>query len=450
MLAGDAFVQHLGSVSFAENAESFIAKNLQKLNGIYPDYSANVEYFIRQDPVRALRNNVAFSLLKKEIKQTEGNDKAKGKGILFISLAFGGGTKVATDDLANLLVNEGQCALMLTSPKPGIWELGSHQTDAVIQYNWPEEKQQLIDDLSELDIWHVHFHHTVQFPKEIWQLPEWLGTEYDVTLHDYYSVCPRVNLIDETQSYCGEPPINGCERCIQQNGVYDASIIKLEDVGDSVVGWRNFHQGVLKKARKVITPSNDTKQHITNHIKLDNIEAKYHPEPITTVTPVDFRDEKIINIAFLGAIGPHKGFNVLKNCAKHALKFELPLHFTVIGYTCDDNSLRELSNVTITGKYDRENLPDLINKHNCHIAALFSVWPETFSYTLSEAMMNNLIPISFDLGAIPERNKNDNLNIPLDLSPKAICNKILALRDVDFDEYSFGAQYNIIEDYYEY
>lgn len=455
VLAGDAFVQHLGSVSFAENAESFIAKNLQKLNGIYPDYSANVENFIHQDPVRELRNNVSLSLLKKEVERTEGNKKARGKSILFVSLAFGGGTKVATDDLAELLAKEGQCALMLTSPKPGLWELSSHQTEALVQYKWPEEKSLLIDNLKSLSVWHVHFHHTVQFPKEIWQLPEWLGTAYDVTLHDYYTVCPRINLIDETQSYCGEPPIGGCEQCIKQNGVYDASFIKLKDVGGSVAGWRNFHQGALSKARKVITPSNDTKQRISSHIELDNIEAKYHPEPSRLINLIDFSDAKIINVAFIGAIGTHKGFSILKDCAKYAIKFELPIHFTVIGYTCDDKSLKDLPNITITGKYERQDLPALIKANKCHLAALFSVWPETFSYTLSESFSNNLTPIAFNFGAIHERIKNTRVGVTIDFSAsiKSICENIIAMRDTNFSEVDIspsGYEYSsILENYYQ-
>ncbi|WP_422409247.1 MULTISPECIES: glycosyltransferase [unclassified Endozoicomonas] len=432
ILAGNAFVQHLGSVSFAENAETFIAKNLQMLNSIYPDYPLNVESFIRKDPIRPLRNNVSMSLLKKEINETVGNKKTRGKGILFISLSFGGGTKVATDDLASLLEKEGQCALMLTSPEPGLWELSSHKTNAVIQYKWPQEKQKMLNDLKSLDIWHIHFHHTVQFPKEIWDLPSWLGIDYDVTLHDYYTVCPRVNLIDDTKSYCGEPPVGGCEQCIEQNGVYESSLIRLKDVGGTVEGWRLHHNNVLQRARKVITPSKDTKKRINSHFALKNIEAKYHPEPESTSNPINFDKTDIINVAFIGAIGEHKGFNKLYQCAKHALRFELPLHFTVIGYTCNDELLKELPNVTITGKYKRDELPNLIRSHGCHISALFSVWPETFSYTLSESYKLGLLPIAYDIGAISERISNNNIGITIDLDSSAskICDYLINSRPV--------------------
>jgi glycosyltransferase involved in cell wall biosynthesis len=39
-------------------------------------------------------------------------------------------------------------------------------------------------------------------------------------------------------------------------------------------------------------------------------------------------------------------------------------------------------------------------------AAFFSTWPETYCYTLSEALENGLYPFAFDIGAVGERVKN--------------------------------------------
>jgi hypothetical protein len=58
-------------------------------------------------------------------------------------------------------------------------------------------------------------------------------------------------------------------------------------------------------------------------------------------------------VAVIGAIGVHKGFNVLKACAQDAKRRGLPLRFVVIGYTRDDAQFRALDNVVITGAYER-------------------------------------------------------------------------------------------------
>ena len=41
---------------------------------------------------------------------------------------------------------------------------------------------------------------------------------YDWTIHDYYTICPRVNLVNVNHSYCGEPDVGGCNRCLASLG----------------------------------------------------------------------------------------------------------------------------------------------------------------------------------------------------------------------------------------
>ena len=451
VLAGNVFVRHHGMVSFALDAESYLQENLTKLNNIYPDYAENVEYFILNDPVRLFRNRVALKQLMYDIEAINESTDRVNKSILFISQSFSGGVNIATTDLTNMLADEGQAVVMLTSPRDGIWEL-SNRNGALVQYQYPKERASLIDDLRMLGVWHIHYHHTLEFSKDVWNLPDELRVKYDVTLHDYFAFCPRAQLIDETEAYCGEPPISACERCIKNNGLHELARVSLAEMGGSVLNWRKFHQHVLSGARKVFAPSLDTKSRVLNYCQLHNIEAKYHPESAMSVELKNFAHEDTLNVALIGAIGPHKGLERLRECALHALKFELPLHFVVIGFTADDNLFEDLPNVTITGSYQRGELPSLIEQHNCHVAAFLSVWPETFSYTLSESLASGLTPIAFDFGAIAERIQAIDIGelIALESSAKSICHAILALkessesitigRDVDYSV--------ILQDYY--
>lgn len=403
VMATNAFVHHLGSVSFAEDSAGFIAKNLKKLNGIYPDYTQNVESFIKLDPVRPFRNNIALSLLQKEVEKNKLKTENYEGSFIFVSLTIGGGTEVATNDLSKIHHDNNRSVFMLVCTKPNVWELKSQLDNSVIEYHLPQERAQLIEDLKSLDVAKFHIHHTLEFDKSIWDLPRDCDVEYDVTLHDYYTVCPRINLVDGSNYYCGEPSEAACNRCIKRNGTHESSFLQMEDLGDDIVEWRSFFEKKLQNAQKVITPSHDTKNRIIKYFKLDNIEAVYHPEANFDYKPKSLDGVKVVNIAFLGAIGVHKGLNVLKECAEYAYKLDLPVKFTVIGYTSDDKYFDELPNVTITGKYKRDDLSNLIEKHNVHVAGLFSVWPETYSYTLSEAMRNNLHVACFDMGAVVER-----------------------------------------------
>lgn len=405
VIALDTFVQHLGSVSFAGNTDQFIRQNLEVLNGLYPDYAQTVATFVHKDPVRPYRNRVALEQFKQEVATARVLAPARGNAMLFVSLTFGGGTQVATDDLAKLLKEEGQCVLMLTSPKKGVWKLSSHVTNIHIDYAWPEEKNQLVKDLKALDVWHLHYHHTIEFPKEIWELPKLLDVDYDVTIHDYFTICPRVNMVDETRRFCGEPPIAACDRCIKKNGPHEGLRFGIDEFGDTVADWKLFHEGVLAKARKVFTPSKDTADRVSRHFSALKPTVRPHPEDPVEVTTKAIKSGETINVAFIGAIGYQKGYEYLIGCARHAQKFELPIHFHVIGYTVDDEALEEFDNVTIHGVYERNELPDLVKKTGCQVAALLSVWPETYSYTLSESLRSGLTVIHFNIGAFEERLK---------------------------------------------
>ena len=69
-----------------------------------------------------------------------------------------------------------------------------------------------------------------------------------------------------------------------------------------------------------------------------------------------------------------------------------------------------------------------IEDTGCTAALFLSVWPETFSYTLSEAWRVGLHPIALDIGAPAERIREMNLGtiIPFSQNSKEIVQVLLA------------------------
>ncbi|MBK8814468.1 MAG: hypothetical protein IPN42_02685 [Methylococcaceae bacterium] len=133
----------------------------------------------------------------------------------------------------------------------------------------------------------------------------------------------------------------------------------------------------------------------------------------------------------IGAIGKLKGYEIIKACAKHAKRNALPLQFIVLGYSMNDRVLEE-TGVEITGKYQESEAPDLLDNLNPHAVWLPSLWPETYSYTLSIALYANLPVFAFDIGAIAERLKeHDKHRWLMDLSLQCSPDKINA-RFCDF------------------
>ncbi len=445
VVTNKTFVHHLGSVSFASSASEFIAKNLEKLNGIYPDYPELVAKFVKNDPVRVLRQELAEKIIKIELA------RYSKKPVLFISLVIGGGTKVATDEMEKLLNKEDYPVIMLTCRENGMWRLSLEQVGVFSDYFIENEKDLFIDFLKEIGVWHVHYHHTLQFPTDVWSIPGSLGCKYDVTLHDYYTVCPRANMVSHHDKFCGNPTTDDCNRCIRQLGVHSSSKLKLEDIGNNVQDWRGFHSMHLSKARKVYTPSNDTMQRIKGFIPLKNIEYKYHPEPLIFST-VNHRANAEINIGFIGAIGPHKGVEIIKGLARYIQENGEKAKITVIGYTSDDSYFEQFDFVKITGKYDRERIDTLLKENEVDIIFLSSIWPETFSYTFTEAVASDLPIATFKLGAVMERSDSMRsvLQIPLNDDYASIFNTLKThLSTLVAEQRSTGVQYpSIIKNYY--
>ncbi len=450
VLATDVFVYHHGSVSFAESRETRINQNLTILDKMYPDYHATIQRFLRQDPIAKHRNPVIKKIIRKQAD----------KFILFVMHDLGGGAQTHSDEMAALLSQQGYAVLELVANHSSSWHLSLQDSPYLIKYDYPESMSSLIDDLLDLNIWRVHLHQVVSFSVELWDLIKAIGCDYDYSAHDFLAICPRINMIDESGRFCENARLNvdKCQRCIQINGLPEG--IGIESLwqahGKSVEKWRQSFKEKLLDADTVFCPSNSTARIYKQHFSLKNIRTKRHPEHSFTINYA-CKDVQQLNIAIIGAIGPHKGSQLLLDCAKNALKEGLPLHFHLIGYSNIDEQLMALENVTVSGEYkSQESLQQLILSNQCQVALFLSVWPETFCYTLTEALRNHLYPIALNYGAIAERIKGLGFGTLLNAnsSAKDINKKLIQLKSELINhngtiDYAGSSYPDILTDYYE-
>lgn len=423
--ACDVFVEHEGGVSFAEGKKDQLQRNLSKLNGLYPDYPVTIQRFIHQDPMAEARNRVAKALLREH----------SPRYMLFVIHGLGGGTQSAADHLAARLAVEGVAVLALMSVTAGRWRLEGHGLPYAIHYCYPDDWEAMLEDLRDLGIWHIHYHQTMHYPKRIWGLPESLNVAYDFTAHDYLPICPRINMIDETGYYCGESQLSAdnCTRCVKLNGLDHDLDDKYLEFGNDVGHWRAVYRQVLSKARLVFAPSQDVAQRYQAHFNLDNLKTVPHLEPRHEIPPLRKGDHR--TVAVIGAIGSHKGRDILLRCVRNAEKEGLPLRFAIIGFTSDDRVFGRFDNVTIYGAYERENLPRLIEMSQARVALFLSPWPETYCFALSEAWQNGLYPVALDIGALGERIRQVKYGrlLPLNASPRRINRALLKVLEAGIE-----------------
>lgn len=457
MAACDVFVGHEGSVSFGSHKEELFKKNLKTLNELYPDYAPIIARFEAMDPLAFARNRVALEVLKAKVKTP----------FLFITHGLGGGTEQAVTDLAERLAIEGQNVLILRSEKPHYWVLRSQSHKDHLIYHGEADLNVLVEDLKALDIRHLHYHETLHYPAAIWDLPESLGCTFDFTIHDYLAICPRITFLDGEGRYCGDRQwdSDACDRCIQIHGLPVGMEITYASFGGEVENWRLSHQNQLRKARVVFAPTKSAFTPFEKHFSLENLRIKPHPgcaeisEFLRCEMPIPLVcEDGLIRIAVIGAIGESKGFALLKSCISDAEIRDLPLIFHIVGFTQEDESLLDFSNARITGKYHPNQASKAIRQTGAGIALFLSPWPETWSYTLSEALNEGLLPVSLDIGAIAERILKARVGhlIPLGTGASAINDSLIKIAKEgnsikkQQEKSEKDAKLSILEYYYEF
>lgn len=426
LIAADVFVHHLGSTSFKGERSARVKAALAVLNARHPQYQRRVQAFCTADPLLPHRQALDMARLQTTCRE---------RNVLIISHDRGGGTLRHIEEDTRRLTSEGYGVFYLRPLKgqPGNVRIKHPLVGNTV--NLPSyrfaDTQGLADVLRELRITDIHTHGLVDFesaaPTQLRALASTLGARVEINLHDYKVICPRVNLVDQSGLYCGEPDTDRCNRCLRA---------KPNEFGaHDITQWRHEHEQSLREADAVTVPHADVAQRIQRYFPGLHVDVDPHEDlrptasdfPLPTLSPED-----PLRIVVIGAIGPIKGFGVLHRCAQQALEQRLPLQFILMGYGANNDKLAA-AGVKVLGRYRDEHASKILQDVGAHVAWLPSVWPETYSYTLSLALSSHLRTFAFDLGAIGARLREAGLSdclIPLDevQQPKRINARLLAFR----------------------
>ncbi|MEO5377115.1 MAG: glycosyltransferase [Magnetococcus sp. DMHC-6] len=446
VIATDLFVQHHGSVSFQGEKGQRVSENLNILNKLYPDYAPRIQNFIAADPLWQARGRVVLALMRGKATRF----------MLHVVHHWGGGIENHLRQLCHRLEQEGEATLILRPGAHGWIELTTLSEDLLLSYPKGFSFDVLVEDLQQLGIWHLHFHQTIGLPLTIWELPKRLGIGYDYTIHDYFFGCPRINLLNVRQRYCGIPNLEECEFCIQSEPLPKEIAPLFTQIGETVEAWRTFYQAQFAQARRLFAPSQDALQHFQRFFDVPQMVYQPHPErPFTKILPPPLLIGGELRVAVIGAIGIHKGHAILWQMARLAFEKKLALRFIIIGYTCDNKAYASLPNVDILGPYKPEDLPTLLEASECSLALFLSRWPETYSYTLTEALRSGLIPVVPDLGALAERLKHLQCGylFPLEITPGDLLKRLQQIvtegqNKIPVQIEYLGLQENLCKSYY--
>ncbi len=88
-----------------------------------------------------------------------------------------------------------------------------------------------------------------------------------------------------------------------------------------------------------------------------------------------------------------------------------------------------VSGVDVILEYERDELSSILQAIGPDFAALLSVVPETFSFTLSELQQMNVPAIATRVGSFPNRIEHGKTGWLIDADPQALVNQVAALCD---------------------
>lgn len=334
---------------------------------------------------------------------SKGASTQKKKGILFVMNPIGGGTEYYQNTYIEQ--NKHKYRIYKMTFRAGILRIEDMNQAPILYHdlefhNYDETSFRLL--IKSMDIELIYINHLIKFPTfKLMDFIRYSRIDYIYFIHDFFCVCPLVNLIKRSGSYCNnETDVNICRRCLNGFG------------GTDIQTWRENFGLFLSNAQKVIAPSNSVKEIVQKHFPHIFIDVREHPlsSAIHYTYSSEFATGKELNVAFVGNIQRNKGSHILYKLKMEVERRKLPLCIKVIGLT--NRHKRKFASSSgkfiVTGSYDNEKISNLLAKHKISLVITSSICPETFSYTTSEAMFSGYPVIAFDMGAPAERIKKYN------------------------------------------
>lgn len=396
VIATDIFVFHVGSVSFSQTKDANFSAGQKALDTKHPNYTSLTRRHVNADPTRYSRMRLDMARLVNALQ----------KPVIFITHAWGGGIDTYLDAKRKVLDEQGVAYLTVRVKDRSFISIESAYSSYIAVPNLSSLDLRIDFDLFAglIDRIRPSLIHVNSFAgldwkhhKEFLALIENSGVAYRYIGHDYSAISRFYHLTRPDNIYRGIPDWDALEtwsRMIEHGP---------EDVGE-IAERRRSYEAFLNKAQAVEFPSAAARDTLLRFFALPNTEVVPHDEPFVTGQRAMRRNsDGRIRIASIGAIGVHKGSDLILALARDAATRELPIDYSIIGYSDQDLAMVG-AGVKVTGVYaSEEEVIAHLDDIQPDLVFIASVWPETFCYTLSIPMAIHLPFLVFDLGAQAER-----------------------------------------------
>lgn len=216
-----------------------------------------------------------------------------------------------------------------------------------------------------------------------------------VMVHDYYLICPNYVLF-ENNMFCNFRFCN-IAVCLKNTNAF------LIPHCLSIQSWREKWHALLNKVDEIRCFSTSSKEIIKSiypDIQDEQFTIVPHDMSYCSFFSVPYQ-RKYMHVGIIGAISSNqKGRLVVRDFLLSAKKRNV--NVSIIGAYSFIFKIRGKT-INYTGPYKQNVLPKIILDEKVNVVFFPSVWPETFSYLVSEVIKMALPIVCFDYGAQAEK-----------------------------------------------
>jgi len=274
----------------------------------------------------------------------------------------------------------------------------------------------------------VHFHHLLDLSASLIEIVKLRGLPVVLTLHDFWFICPRINLLKSDYSVCKGPDIRSenCFKCGYRaraealaevlvkylvprslSKVYELSFMAMTRSGDFKQRQERMESPLLM-VDKLMAPSMFLKNvFIENGIPGDRIIYSSNGYDLSAFEGFKRKKHDKLVFGFAGSVAKHKGVHVLVEAFNKVENenVELRIYGT---YDPKSNYFKELQsmirndNIKFMGRYTDVREP----YSEMDVLVVPSICYESYSLVVREAFICKIPVIASDIGALPEAVQN--------------------------------------------
>lgn len=447
------YIFHNHSSSFGEEKLKLMEKNRQYLDAKHPTYKAKITQLVNDEKYAQIRADISDALKPENIEDYD------TKNLLYVMHEGKGGTLYTSVDLMQHVSDEYNIYLLTASRRDmklfkyqkvsvddgGIendrefekhlkqieqWDFKSKYT--IAEASNPEFELIYFNVLKQLNIDLVHTRHLVRHTFDLPRVANLMGIKVLLSFHDFYFVCPSHNLIDDKGKYCNgictpmttEDPDEG--QCSVMLGLGVPVAKRFNET------WHELVSEMFENCSEFITTSKSAYD-IYTRIYPQLKEKPFHiiehgrdlkiPDNIEITT--DIENDDPIRIVVPGNISISKGADYVYDLKKCDKDNKIELHF--MGDVYGEYDFEKVG--VVHGRYKRSEFNDIVHSINPHFIGIFSIWPETYCHTLTEAWSSGVPVLCQDLGAPGERIRANGGGYLISSDPKEAYEQIISFKD---------------------